>query len=107
MKSSAHPDAPVLVNHDAPAGATDHGSAKDITLGQRVVTDSSIRELIIELTHLEDALRAARVGRSEHQGSGLLNPDLLPLLRRERLIVDELRRRSMRWRSAVAQPALS
>jgi hypothetical protein len=107
VKSSAHSDAPATIAHAAPAAPKDPGSVKDIMSGQRVVSDSSIRELIIELTHLEDALRAGRVGQSEHRGSGLLNPDLLPLLRRERLIVDELRRRSMRWRTAGAQPALS
>lgn len=85
-------------------------SAQDIapgaSSGPRVASGLSIRELIIELTQLEDALRHLRTEDRSREGSGLLNPDLLPLVRRERVIVGELRRRSTRWRSAVAQPAL-
>lgn len=75
--------------------------------GPRVVSNLSIRELIIELTHVEDAIRYARTEDPQRQGSGLLNPDLLPLVRCERVIVGELRRRSARGRSTVVQPALT
>ncbi|HEX5428056.1 hypothetical protein [Segeticoccus rhizosphaerae] len=63
----------------------------------------SVRELIVELSSVEDGLRLARQARSAQGQESAQEPDVPALVHQEQLIVHELRRRARSRRSR--QPA--
>jgi hypothetical protein len=61
--------------------------------GYPATMSRSIRELIEELAHVEDAMRHATLHSRQGGGSGTGLPALADLTRREKELVDELRQR--------------
>ncbi len=54
----------------------------------------SVRELIVELSSVEDGLRLARQPLSDRSPGRTEDPDVAALVHREQVIVHELRRRA-------------
>jgi hypothetical protein len=68
---------------------------------------SSVRELLASLSHIEDSLRSLPFLVAS-DGLMVVNPDVSPLLARQRMIVAQLRARRVSWRNgSVARPRQS
>jgi hypothetical protein len=64
------------------------------------ITTATVRDLITELTEVEDAVRRLPTVASARVAT--LSPELRSLMARERDIVRELRRRRSQWRATCA-----
>ncbi|WP_137123536.1 hypothetical protein [Segeticoccus rhizosphaerae] len=67
----------------------------------------SVRELIWELSEVEDALRQARRRERGHGPSAIVEPDVADLVHREQVLVHELRRRRARAQPGGWRPGRS
>jgi hypothetical protein len=63
-------------------------------------TTATVRDLITELSEVEDAVR--RSPSTTPDGAASLNAELRSLMTRERDIIHELRRRRSQWRAACS-----
>lgn len=73
------------------------------TQARLAVAGLSVRELVLALTEIEDALRSVPPLLAR-RGALVLNPDRVPLLVRQHAVVSELRARRQAWRSGAAAP---
>lgn len=63
------------------------------------LASASVRELLATLTHLEDRLRTTPFLVSDGDAM-VVNPEVAPLLSRQRSVVAQLRSRRATWRGA-------
>lgn len=92
MTNASHPDALAPIAGRFAAYTTRQG----VHMESLTSAPPSVRELIMELSGVEDALRQAR-RLTTGQGSGAFEePDVVGLVHREQVIVNELRRRRAR-----------
>lgn len=87
------------LHHGPQAGSpASHDLQRDL---HRDLADLGVRELVAELARVEDALRQMPFMVRRH-GMMVVNPDVAPLLARQRAVSAQLRQRRVSWNAHPA-----